>query len=268
MFFKNTQFQIRNHKMNFDGRSILITGGSSGIGADAARHLAGLGAQVAIVGRHEGRLDEVVEQIKNLGAPTPLKIVADITKDAERIVNETINHFGKIDVLVNNGGFAIFDTLPGIKLFEFDRVFDTNVRSIITLTKLCIPHLEATKGNIVNVSSTAGIYPIPHLTSYCISKAALNQFTKCAAFDLAPKGIRVNSINPALIRTPFRDHILTPDQNEKVLEEVKGKYPLRRAGDVKDTSAAIAYLADNQTSSFITGTLLTVDGGAIASGIA
>lgn len=254
--------------MNFDGKVILITGGSSGIGADAACHLAELGAKVAIVGRNEGRLDEVVEKIKSANSSTPLKIIADVTKDAERIVNETINHFSKLDVLVNNAGFAIFDNTSEIKLFEFDRVFDTNVRSVITLTKLCIPYLELTKGNVVNISSTAGIYPIPCMTTYCISKAALNQFTKCAALDLSSKQIRVNSVNPALIRTPFRDNISTPDQNEKMIEQAKSKYPLRRVGEVRDTSAAIAFLANDESASFLTGILLTVDGGAIAAGIA
>lgn len=182
--------------MAFNDKVVLVTGASSGIGADAARHLAKLGAKVAIVGRNEKRLNTVAEEIKNLGLVTPLAIVADVTEDAERIVDETIEQFGKLDVLINNAGIVIQDNVVQVNISEFDRIFDTNVRSAIKLTKLCVPHLEKTKGNVVNVSSVAGLKAFQNIMSYCISKAALDQFTKCTALDLAPKGIRVNSINP------------------------------------------------------------------------
>lgn len=234
-------------------------GSSSGIGADAALHLAKLGAKVSIVGRNEKRLNEVGEKIKSVGASV-YPIVADVTKDAERIVNETVHHFGKLDVLVNNAGIVIQDNVSGIDLTEFDRIFDTNVRSILILTKLCVPHLEKTKGNIVNVSSIAGLKAVPNVLTYCMSKAALDQFTKCSALDLAPKGIRVNSINPAVIRTPIFQTIGVPmDVAEEMFEQYKSKYPVGRVGEVTDTSAAIAYLADAK-SSFLTGLLLPVDG--------
>lgn len=174
--------------MSFSGKVIIITGASSGIGADAARHLAKLGAKVSIIGRNEQRLNKVAEKIKSAGSPAPLAIVADVTKDAQRIVDETIKHFGQIDVLVNNAGFSKPDNVSEANLSQFDSVFDTNVRSVINLTKLCVPHLEKTKGNIVNVSSVAGLKAFPNAMTYCMSKAALDQFTKCSALDLAPKG--------------------------------------------------------------------------------
>lgn len=186
--------------MSFEEKIVLITGGSSGIGAAAARHLSKLGAKVAIVGRNEKRLNDVAEEIKNAGSPAPLAIVADVTKDAERIVDETIKHFGKLDVLVNNAGVVAQDSVTSIDMSDFDRIFDTNVRSVIILTKLCVPHLAKTKGNIVNVSSIAGLKAVKNVLTYCMSKAALDQFTKCSALDLASKSIRVNSINPAVIR--------------------------------------------------------------------
>lgn len=136
--------------MSYKGKVILITGASSGIGADAARHLAKLGAKVSIVGRNEKRLNEVVGEIKKSTSSTPLSIVADVAKDAERIVNETIKHFGKLDVLVNNAGFGISDNVAEANLSEFDRLFDTNVRAVINLTKLCVPHLEKSKGNVLS----------------------------------------------------------------------------------------------------------------------
>ena len=130
-----------------------------------------MGAQVAIVGRNEVRLNGVANQIKSAGSPAPLAIVADVTKDSQRIVDETIKHFGKLDVLVNNAGVVIQDNVAEIKLSEFDRIFDINVRSVIVLTQLCIPHLEKTKGNVVNVSSVAGLRAVRNVLTYCMSKA-------------------------------------------------------------------------------------------------
>lgn len=254
--------------MAFQGKTVLITGASSGIGADAAIHLAQLGAQVAIVGRNEQRLNAVVEKIKQNGSPAPLAISADVTKDAQRIVDETIERFGKLDVLVNNVGIVITSKVPDLNMDDFDRVFDVNVRSVIILTQLCVPHLEKTKGNIVIVSSIAGFNPQPNLTTYCTSKAALNQFSKCAAMDLAPRGIRVNSVNPGVIRTPIHETFLGSVENaDRFMEEYGKRYPVGRAGEVADTSAAIAYLADNNVASFLTGLLLPVDGGAVVAGV-
>lgn len=164
----------------------------TGIGAHAAVHLAKKGASVAMIGRNEDRLNDVREQIKNVGAPKPLIIVADVTKDAQRIIDETIKHFGKLDVLVNNAAILSRNSVENIELAEYDRIMNTNVRSIVELTKLAVPHLERTMGNILNVSSIAGLRIRPNSFAYSISKAALNQLTKSAALDLAPKGIRYN----------------------------------------------------------------------------
>ena len=164
--------------MSFSDKIVLITGASSGIGADAAIHLAKKGASVAIIARNPDRLRKVAEEIEKSGAPTPLAIVADVTKDAERIVRETIERFGRLDVLVNNAGYGKPDNVTTADLSQFDGIFDTNIKSVITLTKLCVPHLEKTQGNIVNVSSVAGLKAIPNLLTYCMSKAALDQFTK------------------------------------------------------------------------------------------
>lgn len=243
--------------MGLDGKVILVTGGSSGIGADTALHLAKLGAKVSIVGRNEKRLLEVADQIKESGAPEAFSIVADVTKDAERIVNETVKHFGKIDVLVNSAGISVKDDTDSIDTQKFSEIIDTNVRSVITLTKLCLPYLEKTKGNIVIVSSLAGMIPHKNLLSYGMSKAALNHFIKFCAMDVATKGIRVNGITPAAIVTPM----LTQNVTETSTLIAPQKYLLGRLGDVSDTSAAITFFANDETASFITGSLLTIDGG-------
>lgn len=161
------------------------------IGAHAAEHLAKKGASVCIVGRNAERLNEVGDRIKkDTSSPAPLVIVADVSTEAERIITETIKHFGKLDVLINNAGILIRDTIETVELAEYERIMKTNVTSVIELSKLAVPYLEKTKGNILNVSSSAGLRVKPNLFSYCISKYACNAITKSAALDLAPKGIR------------------------------------------------------------------------------
>lgn len=216
-----------------------------------------------MVGRNAERLNKVAAQIKKSGKSTPLEIVADVTKDAERIVEETIAHFGKLDVLVNNAGIGGSDCLMEIKISEFDSIFDTNLRSTIILTQKCVPYLKKTKGNIVNVSSILGQMIVKSTLSYSISKSALNQFTKCTALELAEYGVRVNAINPAAIRTPIFETvgIITSQQTEEFFESLKTQYPLGRVGEVSDTSNAIAFLANNKISSFITGILMPIDAG-------
>lgn len=247
--------------MSLSGKVILVTGASSGIGADAAIHLSKLGANVAIVGRDSGKLHGVAQQIIQAGSPEPLEIVADVTKDTDKIINSTIQKFGKLDVLVNNAGIAKFSQEPLGTLEIYDSIMDTNVRSVLALTKAAVSHLEKTKGNIINVSSIAGSIVIPTGTAYAMSKAALDHFTRNAAIELAPKGIRVNAVNPGAIDTPILTRSgLDEEGRKQFLERCKTTYPVGRAGIVEDTSNAIAFLAQD-ASNFITGHLLTVDGG-------
>lgn len=239
--------------MSFKGKVILITGASSGIGADAARHLAKLGGEIAMVGRNEERLSAVADEILSSGSPTPLKIIADVTKDSERIIDETIAYFGKLDVLINNAGYIAQGNVVDLKIDEFDHMMNTHLRSAIRLTNLAVPHLEKTEGNIVNVSSVAGLKALPNLMSYCIAKIALNQFTKCCALDLASRKIRVNAINPSAVRTHLLEGLgIKPDDCDMFYEEHGKHYPVGRVGTVEDTSAAIAFLASD-SASFLTG---------------
>lgn len=245
--------------MKFSGKVALFTGGSSGIGADAALHFTKLGASVAIVGRNEKRLNEVAEQIAKVGTK-PLAIVADVTKDAERIMNETIKHFGRLDVLVNSAGVFNSDSVENFDGNEFDRVMNINLKSVMTLCNLAVPHLAKTKGNIVNVSAILSTKAWADYTTYCVSKAGLDQFTKCSALALASKGIRVNAINPAIVRTAMSENAakLNNMSIDAFIDMHKSQYLVGRVGEVSDTSAAIAYVASE---SFINGVTLPVDGG-------
>lgn len=252
--------------MNFESKVILVTGASSGIGADAARYLAKLGGKVAIIGRNERRLFDVAALIESDGSEKPMALVADVTKDATKIIDQTIEHFGKLDVLVNSAGVFGEHNTETMKLCAFDEMFNINVRSILELAQLAAPHLAQTRGNIVNVSSTSGLKPAPNMLAYCVSKAALDQATKCMALDLAAKGVRVNAINPAAIRTPLYQVLgISAKEENELFETYKSRYPIGRVGEVSDTSYAIAYLA-SAAASFITGVLHPVDGGALPAG--
>lgn len=246
--------------MGFKDKVVIITGASSGIGADVSVHFSKLGAKVAITGRNEQNLKETAGKCEN----DFLLIVADLNVEFDRvkIIDQTLTKFGRIDVLVNNAGLGDKGGILTTPLEQFDLIMNTNVRSVFHLTQLAVPHLIKTQGNIVNVSSVAGPRANPIRLSYSLSKAAIDQFTKCIALELAPKNVRVNAINPAVIVTNFHKRLGMDDETyEKFKENAKEMHPLLRVGTVEDTSNAIAFLANNDLASFITGTCLLVDGG-------
>lgn len=245
--------------MDFTNKVVIITGASSGIGAGAAEYLSSLGASLVLTGRNENNLKEIAKKCKG----SPLLIVGDVNVEAERvnIINKTIEKFGKLNVLVNNAGMGQGGDINSTTMEQFDNVMTTNVRSVFHLTQLAIPYLVATQGNIVNVSSICGIRSIPGLLPYSMSKAALDQFTKCVALDMAPQNVRVNSINPAVINTEFFRRLgMSDDDYEAFLEKENKIHALGRVGTVVETAHAIAFLASDHAT-FITGTHLAVDGG-------
>lgn len=183
--------------MDFTGKTVIVTGASSGIGAQAAREFAKLGANVTLSGRNVENLHEVAKECSADGIKT-LVIAGDVAdlENAKKIIEETIKKFSQIDVLVNNAGVLEVGTIENTSIEQYDRVMNTNVRAIYHLTMLAVPHLIATQGNIVNISSVNGIRSFPGVLAYNVSKAALDQFTRCVALELAPKNVRVNSVNP------------------------------------------------------------------------
>lgn len=246
--------------MDFTNKVIIITGASSGIGAGAAEHLSKLGAKLVLTGRNEENLRTTVEKCK--GEVLPVVADMNVEADRKRIVDETIKKFGKIDVLVNNAGVGARGDILTTTLEQFDNIMNTNVRSVFHLTQLAAPYLIATKGNIVNVSSVGGLRSFVGFLAYSMSKSALDQFTRCVALELAPNGVRVNSINPAVIKTKFYEPLgMTESDYNAYVEHAKTTHALGRVGTVEDTAYAIAFLASNEASSFITGTTLAVDGG-------
>ncbi|KYQ57786.1 3-oxoacyl-[acyl-carrier-protein] reductase [Trachymyrmex zeteki] len=246
--------------MSFKGKVVLITGASSGIGAETAIHFAQLGALLSITGRNKYNLDKVAEQC---GQSKPFIVTGDIANenDVKNIIDSTIKHYGKLDVLVNNAGIVEFGSIEISSLEKFDNIFNVNVRSVFQLTALAVPHLIKTKGNIVNVSSVTGLRPMKNNLPYCMSKAALDQFTRCVALDLASQQVRVNSVNPGGVQTNIlRDTGMSQEQLKTFFERLKGGHAFGRNGDPSEIAKTIAFLASDDAS-FITGVTMPVDGG-------
>ncbi len=214
---------------------------------------------MTIVGRNEENLKVTASKC----SPETLIIVADVTKEADRkrIIQGTIEKFGKINVLVNNAGQGIFGEVAVYEEKNYDTLMDLNVKSVFYLTQLAIPHLLETQGNIVNVSSVAGLRAFGGASVYCMTKAAVDHFTRCLALELGPKNVRVNAINPAVIDTPFHQNAGMNDKAyQEFLEKGKKTHALGRVGNVSETSQAIAFLASD-LATFTTGTCFPVDGG-------
>lgn len=247
--------------MNFAGKVVIVTGASSGIGAATAVFLSKLGAKLSLIGRNVENLQKVSKDCEK--STSTLVVPADLTKegDIEKIVKNTIDHYGQLDVLVNNAGIIETGTIENTTLAQYDRLMNTNVRSIYYLTMISVPHLLKTKGNIVNVSSVNGIRSFPGVLAYNVSKAAVDQFTRCVALELAPKGVRVNCVNPGVILTELQKRGgLNNEQYAAFLERSKETHALGRPGKPDEVAAAIAFLASDLASN-ITGASLPVDGG-------
>ncbi|XP_072178569.1 3-oxoacyl-[acyl-carrier-protein] reductase FabG-like [Diadema setosum] len=254
---------------SFDGKVVLITGASSGIGAVTAVQFAEDGASLVLVGRNEERLGKTAQEClsKGLSKDKVLTIKADMAKeeDVQRIMDTTIEHFGRLDVLVNNAGVAYVTPILGENLMErYDWTMNVNVRSVLHLSKLAVPHLIATRGSIVNNSSVCGKRSVPYLLAYNLSKSALDHFTRVTAVEMASKGVRVNSVNPGSIVTPIHANFGTDE--DQVRESAAKTYPLGRAGESEEVASVIKFLASD-AASFITGETISVDGGRCAIGV-
>lgn len=244
--------------MNFNGKVVLITGAAAGIGAATAIRFAKFGASLALVDINSSAL---IDMAQKSFTTKPLLITADVTKDVEKIINTTITHYGQLDILVNNAGKGIVGTIETTTLEQFDDIISINVRSVYNLTKLAIPYLLQTKGNIVNVSSVSGVRAFADFTAYSISKAAIDQLTRCVALTLAGRGVRVNAVNPgAILTNVLQSAGMTAANYEKYLDGCRKSHPLGRPGNADEVASGIVYLASD-LASFVTGTTMSIDGG-------
>ncbi|XP_063791163.1 3-oxoacyl-[acyl-carrier-protein] reductase FabG-like [Pseudophryne corroboree] len=245
------------------GKVCLVTGASSGIGAGTALLFARLGARLALNGRNEEKLQETAHGCEELCDHKPFLVPGDLTDETvvPRIVEQTVAHFGQLDVLVNSGGILSMGSVENTSLQDFDRVMNVNVRALFHLTHLAVPHLIQTRGSIVNVSSVAGQRSFPGVLAYCMSKSAVDQLTRCAALELASKQVRVNAVCPGVIITDIHRRAgLNEEQYAQYLKNTQNTHALGRPGTVDEVARMIAFLASD-AASYITGVTIPVDGG-------
>ena len=245
-----------------DRKVALVTGASSGIGRASALLFAGNGFDVVAVGRNEGALGELVgEAGDNVG--TMQTRVADLTdpEQVEALVAGTAERCGRIDVLVNAAGIIKNGSIENTSLGDWDNMMDINLRSVFNMMRTCVPHLQKTKGNIVNVSSVTGLRAFPNVLAYCVSKAAVDQLTRCSALELAAHGVRVNAVNPGVVVTNLHKRGgMAEDAYEKFIVNAANTHPLGRAGTPEEVAELIHFLA-SEKAAWITGVTYEIDGG-------
>lgn len=264
LFHFFTRHRAVQTKMSLINKVAIVTGASSGIGAAIAEKFSEEGVRVTIVGRNENKLKNVAEACRKRGAK-PLIIVADVTNDADakKIISQTLSFFGKLDILVNNAGIANSSSILNDNAMEvYDKVVLTNLRSAVQLTHLAAKHLIETKGNIVNISSIAAATVLSKTSfSYCTSKAGLEHFTRCIAYELGSKGVRVNSVNPGPVKTDIVENTgVNAAVSKHIWEVMKNASALARIADAEEIADLVAFLASDRARS-ITGSAITTDNG-------
>lgn len=245
-----------------ENKVALVTGASSGIGRATALAMVENGASVVAVGRNEGELGNLRDEVRDLSGSIRIHL-ADITEvsQVDRLVSETVQHLGQIDILVNAAGIIKSGSIESTTLDDWDKMMSINVRSMFYLMQKCVPYLEKTKGNIVNISSVTGTRAFPGVLAYCVSKAATDQLTRCSALDLAPKGIRVNAVNPGVVVTNLHKRGGMNDADYVAfLENAKKTHPLGRAGEAREVADLICFLV-SEKAGWITGATYAIDGG-------
>lgn len=246
-----------NSKFGLGGERALITGGATGIGYGIAKEMVAAGAEVVLVGRRESALREAAESLGER-AFTATHDVTDVN-GAEALIAGVTERFGPITILVNNAGNHVKKLADDISMEEFRWVLDTHLTGAFALTRAVIPAMKrARKGSILFTASMATFIGVPQVVAYSAAKAAYGGLVRSLAVELGEYGVRVNAIAPGWIRTPMLEKTVDIDPARR--DRVLTRTPMRRFGEVAEIGTAAVFLA-GAAASFITGTILPVDGG-------
>ncbi len=248
--------------MSLTNKVALITGASSGIGRATALLFAREQAQVALVGRKREALQAVQDEIQKANGRSFIAL-ADVSHEeqCQRVVHQTVEHFGGLDILVNAAGVFASGSLMATTPEKWNVMMNVNLNSVFYMMLPAVPHLQKRKGNIVNISSVTGTRSFPNVLAYCVSKAGVDQLTRCAALDLASSGVRVNAVNPGVVVTNLhRRSGMEETAYAAFLEHSKTTHPMGRVGTAEEIAEAVLFLASGRAG-WITGVTLSVDGG-------
>lgn len=247
-------------QFDLTGRSAIITGGSKGLGAAMAAGLASAGADVMLVSRNAEQGQAVADEIARDLGHRAVACQADVSSEsaAQQMAERAIEEFGKIDILINNAGINIRGPINELTFEEFQQVQRTNVDGVWLCARAVLPHMKKARyGRIINVASTLGVVGLTNRTPYTSSKGAVVQMTRALGLELAPFNITCNAICPGPFLTPMNETIADDEHTKKF---IVGAVALQRWGELKEIQGAAILLASD-ASSFMTGSLLTVDGG-------
>lgn len=241
-------------------KTAIVTGGAMGIGKASCEILAAYGANVVVADYNMEAAEATAAEINAQGGNAKA-FRCDNTKDEDlvKLVEDTVEHFGSLEILVNNvgGGGAGKESPYDISVEQFKKVFELNVFSTWRLCQLVAPHMKKSGyGSIINMSSMASINKSPAISAYASSKAAINHMTRNLAFDFGPDNIRVNAIGPGATRTHALSTVLTPDLEIAMLKHT----PIKRLGEAEDIAGAVLYFA-SPISAWVSGQVLFVNGG-------
>ena len=242
------------------GKVAIVTGSTKGIGRGIAEGFAGNGCNVVVVSRHESDCAEVTEAFQKSYGVKAIGIGADITdqNDIDRIVSKTVEHFGRIDVLVNNAGTAVTKNAEDLTREDWDRVMDLNMKAVFFCAQAVGKQMIKQKqGKIINISSSLAFYVDKRILPYTVSKAALIQMTKALGLEWAKHNIQVNAICPGYVITELNEKELT---DEQVAPAILKRIPMRRFAEASEMTDAALFLASGG-SDYMTGQFIVVDGG-------
>ncbi len=253
--------------MNCPGRYAdkvaLITGGGTGIGADSARRIAREGGKIVVMGRREAPLRAIAEEC---GGHFVVGDTASL-QDLEKAVGQAVSQFGGLDVLVANAGIELFGSVESVALDEWRRVFEVNLEGAMLAARASIPAMRARGGgSIVLVSSVAALSGAPSYVSYLTTKAGMLGLNRSIAYDYGPENIRCNALCPGWVRTEMADRAVEDIaamkgmSSDELREAMIKVYPLRRMASPSEIAAVVAFLGSDDAS-FITGAVLSADGG-------